>query len=42
LRDTAGGTEITLLFQDMPAGVHLEDNEAGTRQSLRKLAALLE
>jgi uncharacterized protein YndB with AHSA1/START domain len=42
LRDTAGGTEITLLFQDMPAGIHLEDNEAGTRQSLRKLAALLE
>jgi uncharacterized protein YndB with AHSA1/START domain len=42
LRDTEEGTEITLLFQDVPAGVRLEDNETGTRQSLRKLAALLE
>jgi uncharacterized protein YndB with AHSA1/START domain len=42
LRDTEEGTEITLLFQDLPAGVRLEDNETGTRQSLRKLAALLE
>jgi hypothetical protein len=42
LRDTEEGTEITLLFQDLPAGVRLEDNETGTRQSLQKLAALLE
>jgi uncharacterized protein YndB with AHSA1/START domain len=42
LRDADEGTEITLLFQGIPAGVRLEDNEAGTRQSLRKLAALLE
>jgi uncharacterized protein YndB with AHSA1/START domain len=42
LRDTEEGTEITLLFQGIPAGIRLEDNEAGTRQSLQKLAALLE
>lgn len=42
LRDTAEGTEITLLFQDVPAGIRLDDNETGTRQSLQKLAALLE
>jgi uncharacterized protein YndB with AHSA1/START domain len=42
LRDAGEGTEITLLFQDVPAGVRLEDNETGTQQALRKLAALIE
>jgi uncharacterized protein YndB with AHSA1/START domain len=42
LRDTEAGTEITLSFADVPAGIRFEDNETGTRQSLRKLAALLE
>lgn len=38
--DTADGTEITVLCQDIPAGIRLEDNETGSQQSLRKLAAL--
>ncbi len=42
LADADGGTEITLLCQDIPAGIRPEDNETGTTQSLRKLAALLE
>jgi uncharacterized protein YndB with AHSA1/START domain len=42
LADTAGGTEITVLCQDIPPGVRPEDNEEGTKQALRKLAALLE
>jgi uncharacterized protein YndB with AHSA1/START domain len=42
LADADGGTEVTILCQDLPAGVRPEDNETGTRQSLRKLAAFLE
>ena len=42
LADADGGTEVTILCQGLPAGVRPEDNETGTRQSLRKLAALLE
>lgn len=42
LREAGDGTEITLLFEGVPAGIRLEDNETGTQQSLRKLAALLE
>ena len=42
LADADGGTEVTMLCQDLPAGIRPEDNEEGTRQSLRKLAALLE
>ena len=40
--DVAGGTEVTLLHENVPSGVRPEDNEAGSRQSLQKLAALLE
>jgi uncharacterized protein YndB with AHSA1/START domain len=40
--DIDAGTEITMLFEGMPAGVRPEDNETGSRQSLQKLAALLE
>jgi uncharacterized protein YndB with AHSA1/START domain len=36
-----GGTEVTMLCQDLPPGIRPEDNEEGTRQALRKLAALL-
>ncbi|MGV3618144.1 MAG: SRPBCC domain-containing protein [Fimbriimonas sp.] len=36
------GTEVTLAFDNLPPGVRPEDNEAGTEQSLAKLAALLE
>jgi uncharacterized protein YndB with AHSA1/START domain len=42
LADAAGGTEVSLHFENMPAAVRPEDNEAGTRQSLAKLAALVE
>jgi len=42
LRDAAGGTEITLAFENIPPGVRPADNDEGTRQSLNKLAALLE
>jgi uncharacterized protein YndB with AHSA1/START domain len=42
LADADGGTEVTILCQGLPDGVRPEDNETGTRQSLRKLAALLE
>jgi uncharacterized protein YndB with AHSA1/START domain len=42
LTDTDEGTEITILCQDIPAGIRPEDNELGCRLSLRNLAALLE
>ncbi len=42
LADANGGTEVTVLFEDIPAGISLEDNELGSRQSLRKLAAFAE
>jgi uncharacterized protein YndB with AHSA1/START domain len=40
--DTDEGTEVTVLCQDIPAGIPPEDNEMGTKQSLQKLAALVE
>jgi uncharacterized protein YndB with AHSA1/START domain len=40
--DTDEGTQVTALYEDMPAGIRQEDNRVGTEQSLRKLAALLE
>ena len=42
LVDADGGTEVTVLFEDIPKGIHLEDNELGSKQSLRKLAAFVE
>ncbi len=42
LADVEGGTEVSLLYDNLPAGVRPEDNEAGSLQSLRKLAALVE
>ncbi len=42
LTDAAEGTEVTVLFEDIPRGIRLEDNELGSRQSLRKLAAFVE
>jgi uncharacterized protein YndB with AHSA1/START domain len=39
--DTSDGTEVTVLCADIPAGVRPEDNAAGTRQALRKLAAFM-
>jgi uncharacterized protein YndB with AHSA1/START domain len=40
--DTDDGTEVTVLCQGIPAGVRPEDNEVSTKQSLQKLAALVE
>lgn len=42
LADADGGTEITFLCEDIPKGIRPEDNEQGCRESLQKLAALLE
>lgn len=36
------GTRVTLTFDDLPNGVSPEDNNEGSRQSLVKLARLLE
>jgi uncharacterized protein YndB with AHSA1/START domain len=42
LTDAADGTEVTILCEGLPPGIRPEDNETGTRQSLQKLAGLLE
>lgn len=40
--DTDGGTEVTVLCENIPRGIRPEDNEEGSRSSLDKLAAFLE
>jgi len=40
--DTDEGTEITVLCQDIPAGIRPEDNEMGSKQALQKLAARIQ
>jgi uncharacterized protein YndB with AHSA1/START domain len=42
LADVDGGTEVSVLCEDIPQGVRPEDNELGSRSSLQNLAALLE
>lgn len=42
LADVDDGTEVTYRCENIPAGIRPEDNEAGCRSSLRKLAALLD
>ena len=37
-----GGTEVTVLFEHIPPGIRPEDNDAGTRSSLEKLARYVE
>lgn len=37
-----GGTLVTVFFKGIPPGVRPEDNEAGTRESLEKLARYVE
>ena len=32
------GTKVTILFRNIPPGIRPEDNEAGTRSTLEKLA----
>jgi uncharacterized protein YndB with AHSA1/START domain len=38
LEERDGGTEVTFVFENLPPGVRPEDNDAGTRSSLEKLA----
>ena len=40
--DRDDGTEVTILFENIPLGIRPEDNEAGTRSSLEKLARYVE
>lgn len=42
LVDKDEGTEISMLYEGLPTGVSLADNEVGTRMALEKLAALVE
>jgi len=42
LADADGGTEVTVLCEDIPKGIRLEDNETGSRSSLRNLAVFIE
>ena len=37
-----GGTTVSILFKDMPSGIRPQDNEAGTRSTLEKLARYVE
>ena len=36
--EISGGTEVTLVFENLPPGLRAEDNEAGSRLSLEQLA----
>lgn len=40
--DRDEGTEVTILFENIPRGIRPEDNDAGTRSSLEKLARYVE
>jgi uncharacterized protein YndB with AHSA1/START domain len=42
LADAHGGTEVTIVCEDIPEGIRPEDNEMGCKESLQKLAALVE
>jgi uncharacterized protein YndB with AHSA1/START domain len=42
LADADGGTEVLAVHDGLPRGVPIADNEAGWRQALAKLAALVE
>lgn len=42
LTDTDGGTELVGLHEGLPSGVAPADNETGWRESLARLAALVE
>jgi uncharacterized protein YndB with AHSA1/START domain len=37
-----GGTTVSIVFTDIPSGIRPEDNEAGTRSTLEKLARYVE
>jgi uncharacterized protein YndB with AHSA1/START domain len=40
--EVSGGTEVTLVFRNLPPGLRAEDNEAGSRLSLEQLARRFE
>ena len=42
LEERDGGTEVTILFENIPAGIRPEDSDAGTRSSLEKLTRYVE
>ena len=42
LADAEGGTELVAVHEHIPPGVAPEDNEAGWREALARLAALVE
>ena len=42
LDEIEDGTEVTIVFEEIPSGIRPEDNEAGTRSSLEKLARYVE
>ncbi len=37
-----GGTTVSIVFTNIPSGIRAEDNEAGTRSTLEKLARYVE
>jgi uncharacterized protein YndB with AHSA1/START domain len=41
-KEVSGGTEVTLVFENLPPGLRAEDNEAGSRLSLEQLARRFE
>jgi uncharacterized protein YndB with AHSA1/START domain len=41
-QERGGGTEVTIFFEHIPPGIRPEDNDAGTRSSLEKLARYVE
>jgi uncharacterized protein YndB with AHSA1/START domain len=42
LEAVVGGTEVTMLFENLPPGLRPEDNDAGARLSLAQLARRFE
>jgi uncharacterized protein YndB with AHSA1/START domain len=42
LAPAGAGTRVTILCENIPAGIRPEDNEEGSRSTLEKLAAFLE
>ncbi|HEU5012108.1 MAG TPA: SRPBCC family protein [Roseiflexaceae bacterium] len=42
LEAEAGGTTVSIAFKNLPSGIRPEDNEAGTRSALDKLARYVE
>jgi hypothetical protein len=42
LADVAGKTEVTILCENLPAGIRPDDHEMGLRSTLENLAAFSE